>query len=232
MAAQACRQAQSRGGGPAGPPALAAVVAVSEAARHGGGQAKPCAAPPIPHPAISVVHPPAAVGQLRCLSSSLLSASVEDIDGNVDSGTPLLLLSSLMTTTMKTMTASLRQRRPPPSSLSSSSSVSSSPASASSLASSALSRHLVVPLSATTAFAAPIALVSIIAAAVVVAANAATAALRRWLVVVSPTPLSADRFVIRRFCHRAITNTFAAGRRPLSPNFASRCLIHRLCRSH
>jgi len=81
------------------------------------------------------------------------------------------------------------------------------------------------------AIAAPIALASIITVAVVVAANAATAALRQWLVVVLPTPLSADRSVIRRFRHRAITNMFAAGRRPLSPNFASRCLINQRCRS-
>jgi len=49
--------------------------------------------------------------------------------------------------------------------------------------------------------------------------------------VVSPTPSSAARFVIRRFHHRAIVNTFAAGRRPLSPTFASRCPIHHLRRS-
>jgi len=49
--------------------------------------------------------------------------------------------------------------------------------------------------------------------------------------VVSPTPLSAARFVIRRFHHRAIVNTFAAGRRSLSPTFASRCPIHHLHRS-
>jgi len=49
--------------------------------------------------------------------------------------------------------------------------------------------------------------------------------------VVLPTPLSAARFVIHRFHHRAIVNTFAAGRRPLSPTFASRCPIHHLCRS-
>jgi len=42
-----------------------------------------------------------------------------------------------------------------------------------------------------TAFAAAIALASVIAAAVVVAANAAPAALRRWLVIVSSTPLYA-----------------------------------------
>jgi len=45
-AARACRQAQSRGREPAGPPALAAIVVVS-AARRGGGWTKPCAAPPI-----------------------------------------------------------------------------------------------------------------------------------------------------------------------------------------
>jgi len=49
--------------------------------------------------------------------------------------------------------------------------------------------------------------------------------------VVSPTPSSAALFVIRRFHHRAIVNTFAAGRRPLSPTFASRCPIHHLRRS-
>ena len=49
--------------------------------------------------------------------------------------------------------------------------------------------------------------------------------------VVSPTPSSAARFVIRRFHHRAIVNTFPAGCRPLSPTFASRCPIHHLCRS-
>ena len=42
-----------------------------------------------------------------------------------------------------------------------------------------------------TAFAAAIALASVIAAAVVVAANAADAALCRWLVIVSSTPLYA-----------------------------------------
>jgi len=88
-----------------------------------------------------------------------------------------------------------------------------------------------------TVFTAAIALASVIAAAVVVAANAAAAALRRWLVVVSSTPSSATRSVIRCFCHRAIVNTFAAGHRPLSPTFASRCSIalvppiHHLCRS-
>ncbi len=77
-----------------------------------------------------------------------------------------------------------------------------------------------------TAFAAAsIALAYVITAAIVVAANAAAAALRRWLVVVSPTPLSAAQSVIRRFRHRAIVNTFAVGRRPLSPTFASRCSI-------
>jgi hypothetical protein len=49
--------------------------------------------------------------------------------------------------------------------------------------------------------------------------------------VVSPTLSSAARFVIRRFHHRVIVNTFAAGRRPLSPTFASRCPIHHLRRS-
>jgi hypothetical protein len=89
-----------------------------------------------------------------------------------------------------------------------------------------------------TAFAAAIALASIIATAVVVAANAATAALRQWLVVVLSTPLSAARSVICRFCQCAIFNTFAAGRRPLSPAFANRCsialvpAIHHLCHSH
>jgi hypothetical protein len=82
-----------------------------------------------------------------------------------------------------------------------------------------------------TAFAAAIALASVIAAAVVVAANAAAAALRGWLVVVSPTPLSATQSVIHRFRHRSIVNTFAASRHPLSPAFASRCPIHRLRRS-
>jgi hypothetical protein len=84
-----------------------------------------------------------------------------------------------------------------------------------------------------TAFDAAIDLSSVIAAAVVVAANAATAALRRWLVVVSPTPLSVARFVIHHFCHCADVNTFAAaGCRPLSPTFASGCPIHHLRRSH
>jgi hypothetical protein len=89
-----------------------------------------------------------------------------------------------------------------------------------------------------TAFAAAIALaLSVITAAIVVAANAAAAALHRWLVVVSPTLLSAARSVIRRFRHRAIVNSFAVGRRPLSPTFASRCsialvpVIHHLRRS-
>jgi hypothetical protein len=50
--------------------------------------------------------------------------------------------------------------------------------------------------------------------------------------VVSPTPSSAARFVIHRFHHHAIVNTFAAGRRPLSPTFASRCPIHHLRHSH
>ena len=49
--------------------------------------------------------------------------------------------------------------------------------------------------------------------------------------VVSPTPSSPARFVIHRFHHRAIVNTFAAGRRPLSPIFASHCPIHHLRRS-
>jgi len=49
--------------------------------------------------------------------------------------------------------------------------------------------------------------------------------------VVSPTPSSAAQFVIRRFHHRAIVNTFAAGRRPLSPTFTSHCPIHHLRRS-
>ena len=49
--------------------------------------------------------------------------------------------------------------------------------------------------------------------------------------VVLPTPSSAARFVIRRFHHRAIVNTFAAGRRPLSPTFTSCCPIHHLRRS-
>jgi len=44
--------------------------------------------------------------------------------------------------------------------------------------------------------------------------------------VLSPTPSSAAQFVIRRVHHRAIVNTFAAGRHPLSPTFASRCPIH------
>ena len=83
-----------------------------------------------------------------------------------------------------------------------------------------------------TAFDAAIDLSSVIAAAVVVAANAAAAALRRWLVAVSSTPSSAAQTVIRHFRHRAIVNTFAAGRRPLSPTFASRCPIHHLRRSH
>jgi type IV secretory pathway protease TraF len=76
-----------------------------------------------------------------------------------------------------------------------------------------------------TAFAAAIALASIITTAVVVVANAATAALQQWLVVVLSTPLSAARSVICRFCQCAIVNTFAAGRRPLSPTFANRCSI-------
>jgi len=46
--------------------------------------------------------------------------------------------------------------------------------------------------------------------------------------VVSPTPSSPARFVIHPFHHRAIVNTFAAGRRPLSPTFASHCPIHHL----
>ena len=50
--------------------------------------------------------------------------------------------------------------------------------------------------------------------------------------VVSPTPLSAAQFVIRRFHHRAIVNTFATGHRPLLPTFATRCPIHHLRRSH
>jgi hypothetical protein len=83
-----------------------------------------------------------------------------------------------------------------------------------------------------TAFAAAIALASVIAAAVVVAANAAAAALRRWLVVVSPTLSSAAQSVIHCFRHRSIVNTFAAGRRPLLPAFASRCPIHHLRCSH
>ena len=91
-----------------------------------------------------------------------------------------------------------------------------------------------------TAFAATIVLASVIAAAAVVAANAAAAALRRWLVVVSSTPSSAARSVIRRFCrcHRAIINTFAGGRCPLSPTFISHCSIalvlsiHHLHHSH
>ncbi len=48
---------------------------------------------------------------------------------------------------------------------------------------------------------------------------------------VLPTLSSAARFVIRRFHHCAIVNTFATGRRPLSPTFASRCPIHHLRRS-
>ena len=43
--------------------------------------------------------------------------------------------------------------------------------------------------------------------------------------VVSPTPSSAARFVVRRFHNCAIVKTFAAGRRPLSPTFVSRCPI-------
>jgi hypothetical protein len=88
-----------------------------------------------------------------------------------------------------------------------------------------------------TAFAAAIALASVIAAAVVVAANAADAALCRWLVIVSSTPSSAAQSSIRRFCHCGIVNTFAAGRHPLLPTFASHCYIalvpaiHHLCRS-
>jgi len=88
-----------------------------------------------------------------------------------------------------------------------------------------------------TAFATAIASASVITAAVVAAANAAAAALHQWLVVVLPAPLSAARSVIRRFCHPAIINTFAAGRRSLSPTFASRCsialvqAIHHLCHS-
>ena len=42
---------------------------------------------------------------------------------------------------------------------------------------------------------------------------------------VLPTPLSAARSVIHRFRHRAIVNTFAAGRCPLSPTFISRCPV-------
>jgi len=53
----------------------------------------------------------------------------------------------------------------------------------------------------------------------------------RRRIFVSPTPSSAAGFVIRRFHHRAIVNTFAAGRRPLSPTFASHCPIHHLCHS-
>ena len=68
-------------------------------------------------------------------------------------------------------------------------------------------------------------LASVIAAVVVVGANTAAAALHRWLVVVSSTPLSAACSVICRFRHRAIVNTFAAGHHPLSPTFASRCFI-------
>jgi len=79
-----------------------------------------------------------------------------------------------------------------------------------------------------TAFAAAIALASVIAAAIVVAANATAAALRVWLVVVSPTPSSAARSVIRPFRHRAIVNTFTAGRHPLLPTFASHCPISTL----
>jgi hypothetical protein len=64
----------------------------------------------------------------------------------------------------------------------------------------------------------------VIVTAIVVATNVTTAALHRWLVVVSPTPLSAARSVIRRFRHRAIVNTFAAGRCPLSPTFISQAV--------
>ena len=101
----------------------------------------------------------------------------------------------------------------------------------------ALSHRRVVTLSSSlllvlTAFAAAIALTSVIAAAVVVATNAAAAALHQWLVVVLPTPLSVILSVIRHLCYCASINTFAAGRRPLSPTFPSRCPIHRLCRSH
>jgi hypothetical protein len=53
----------------------------------------------------------------------------------------------------------------------------------------------------------------------------------QWLVVVSPTPLSAAQSVISCFRHRAIINTFAASRHPLSPTFTSRCPIHQICHS-
>ena len=55
-----------------------------------------------------------------------------------------------------------------------------------------------------------------------------------WLL---STPLSATRYVICRFRHCVIISTFAAGRHPLLPTFASRCsialvlAIHHLCRS-
>ena len=55
--------------------------------------------------------------------------------------------------------------------------------------------------------------------------RAAAAALHWRLVVVSPTPPSAARSVIHRFRRGAIVNTFAAGRRPLSPTFISRCPV-------
>jgi hypothetical protein len=81
-------------------------------------------------------------------------------------------------------------------------------------------------------FAAASALASVIPAAVVVAANAAAAANHQWLVVVSPTPSSAAQSVIRRFRHCAIVNTFAAISHPPSLTFASRCPIHHLHYSH
>ena len=88
-----------------------------------------------------------------------------------------------------------------------------------------------------TAFATAIVSASVIMTAVVAAANAAAAALHQWLVVMLPALLSAARSVIHHFCHRAIVNTFAAGRSPLSPTFTSRCsialvpAIHHLCHS-
>ena len=122
-AARACWHAQSRGTGPAGPPALAAVVAVS-VVRRSGGRIKPCAAPPIrwcrhydppPPPGSRVVRPPRRgrhPSRIRTTTTmTLMTAAVAS--GNMDGGTTLSSLSSpsssLMTTAMTVTNVSSRQ---------------------------------------------------------------------------------------------------------------------------
>ena len=107
-AARACWHAQSRGTGPAGPPALAAVVAVS-VVRRSGGRIKPCAAPPIrwcrhydppPPPGSRIARPPLRGGRPSRIqmTTTMMLTMAAAASGNVVGRTPLSSLSSLLTT--------------------------------------------------------------------------------------------------------------------------------------